>query len=71
MVNIPTLTPGLTIPLALEPVLKPGTVRRIPAQGLPVAKQPSKRGDLIVEFCIKFPDTLNDDQKETLRKCLP
>lgn len=71
MINVPTLTHGLTIPLPLEAVVKPGATRRIPAQGLPLAKQPAKRGDLVVEFSIKFPDALSDEVKETLRKCLP
>lgn len=69
-VQIPTLT-GRKIPLNLSEVIKPGSTRRIQGEGLPYAKQPSKRGDLIVEFDVKFPDRIPPGAKDILKDCIP
>lgn len=68
--NIPTLD-GKTLPLSITEVVKPTTTRRIPGQGLPLPKVPNRRGDLVVGFDIKFPDSLSQPTKEILRDCLP
>jgi len=52
-------------------IIKPTTTKRIQGQGLPLPKQPSRRGDLIVQFDIRFPDQLPASTKEILRDCLP
>uniref|UniRef100_A0A915HPD5 DnaJ homolog subfamily B member 13 n=1 Tax=Romanomermis culicivorax TaxID=13658 RepID=A0A915HPD5_ROMCU len=70
-VQVPTLTPGLSIPLPINEVIKPKCTKRIPGQGLPLSKQPSKRGDLIVEFDVQFPDNLTQTAKDELGKILP
>lgn len=69
-INVPTLN-NETIPLRIPEVVKPTTVRRIPGHGLPYAKEPSKRGDLIVNFDIKFPESLNESTRQILWDCLP
>ena len=69
-VNIPTLG-GRKIPLNLTEVVRPGSARRIQGEGLPFAKQPSKRGDLIIEFDIKFPDRIPPGAKDILKDCIP
>lgn len=69
-VNVPTLD-GTNIPLQISDIIKPNTVKRISGQGLPIPKQPSRRGDLIVAFDIKFPDHLPSGAKDILRDCLP
>jgi len=70
-VHVPTLD-GLAIPLVLtNDVIKPTTVKRFQGQGMPLPKQPSRRGDLIVQFDIVFPDQLPPATRDILRDCLP
>lgn len=69
-IHVPTLT-GRKIPLNVTEVIKPGSLRRIQGEGLPYAKQPSKKGDLIIAFDIKFPDKITQSAKEILRDCIP
>jgi len=45
-------------------------VRRLQGRGLPHPKEPSRRGDLIVSFDIKFPDQLTSSAKEILASIL-
>jgi DnaJ-class molecular chaperone len=56
--------------LQLNEVIKPTTEKRLVGDGLPIAKQPSNRGDIVVKFDIKFPDSLTADQKERLGSTL-
>ncbi|KAI7694038.1 DnaJ -like protein subfamily B member 1 [Sarcoptes scabiei] len=69
-VKIPTLTGG-TIAIQMKDVIKPNTQKRIAGEGLPFQKDTSKRGDLIVNFEIKFPDYLNESTRQILYDCLP
>ncbi|ESO86660.1 hypothetical protein LOTGIDRAFT_128634 [Lottia gigantea] len=69
-INIPTLD-GRQIPLNLSEVVKPQTVRRIQGEGLPHPKQPSKRGDLIIEFDIKFPSNISPSVRSKLKELIP
>ncbi|XP_063301830.1 dnaJ homolog subfamily B member 1 [Pelobates fuscus] len=68
--NIPTLE-GRTIPLVVKDIVSPGTKRRIPGEGLPLPKSPEQRGDLIVEFDIRFPERLPAASREVLERILP
>lgn len=52
-------------------VIKPTTVKRIGGKGLPFPKEPTHRGDLIVSFDIKFPDSIQHGAKEILSEILP
>jgi len=71
MVDIPTLT-GDKIPLNLaNEVIKPTTVKRIPGYGLPLSKEPSKKGDILVTFDIQFPEKLSQNTKDLLHDLLP
>lgn len=69
-IQVPTLS-GRKIPLNLMEIVGPGSQRRIQGEGLPYAKQPSKKGDLIIEFDIKFPDKISQSAREILRDCIP
>lgn len=68
-ISIPTLT-GERITHRISDVVKPTTTKRIPGQGLPHSKEPSRRGDLIVSFDIKFPDSLPEGSKQILSDVL-
>lgn len=70
-VDIPTPS-GATIQLKTgDSVVRPGEVRRICGEGLPYPKQPTKRGDLIVEFDVEFPERLSQDVRNRLAELLP
>ncbi|OTF78836.1 DnaJ molecular chaperone-like protein [Euroglyphus maynei] len=69
-VMVPTLD-SEEIPLRMNDVITPQTIRRISGRGLPYPKEPSKRGDLIVKFDIQFPTSLTNDQKRAIAELLP
>lgn len=68
--KVPTLT-GEVIPINIQnEVIKPVTVKRLQGRGLPYPKEPSKRGDLIVNFDITFPDNISKTAREILMDVL-
>lgn len=70
-IEVPTMS-GKSIPLHYtQEIIKPNTVRRIQGYGLPLPKEPSRRGDLIVNFDIKFPEFLSQSAKDILYDTLP
>jgi len=69
--NIPTLDPMRTIPLPVGDIVNPTTQKRIQGEGLPFPKQPTRRGDLIVNFDIEFPSFLTTRNKQALQDALP
>ncbi|XP_050164796.1 LOW QUALITY PROTEIN: dnaJ homolog subfamily B member 1-like [Myiozetetes cayanensis] len=69
-VSVPTLD-GRTIPMVFQDVLKPGVKRRIPGEGLPFPRCPEQRGDLVLEFDVKFPDRISPSAKTLLEQILP
>lgn len=71
IVEIPTLsTEKLPINLTNE-IIKPTTVKRIQGFGLPFPKEPTRKGDLLVNFDIKFPESLTQSAKDILYDTLP
>lgn len=71
IIDVPTLT-GEKIPVdMLNEIIKPTTSKRIVGQGLPMPKDATKRGDLIVNFDIKFPEHLAQSVKDILHDTLP
>ncbi|KAG2470350.1 dnaJ homolog subfamily B member 1b [Polypterus senegalus] len=69
-VNFPTLD-GRTLQVAFKDVIKPGLKWRIPGEGLPLPKCPERRGDLVLEFEVKFPDRIPQSTKDILGQLLP
>ncbi|VDN59879.1 unnamed protein product [Dracunculus medinensis] len=70
VVNVPTLD-GPSVPLRLSEVVKPNSAKRLTGQGLPNPKMAGRRGDLIVEFDVRFPDSITPAAKELLFNALP
>ncbi|KAM4528541.1 dnaJ homolog subfamily B member 5 [Odontesthes bonariensis] len=68
-VNVPTLDNRM-MPLPCSDVIKPGAVRRLRGEGLPLPKSPSKRGDLVVEFQVLFPDRIPPQSREIIKHSL-
>ena len=54
-----------------DEVVQPNTVKRIVGKGLPNPKDVNRKGDLIVNFDIQFPERLSDHLKDLFRKYLP
>ena len=69
-IQVPTLD-SRKKQIQLSEIISPTTEKRIAGEGLPYPKQTSKKGDIIVKFDIKFPDSLNAQQRETLNQVLP
>lgn len=58
----------LSVPLP-APMTSHAT-RTVAGEGMPLSKEPGKKGDLVVEFEVTFP-RLDDAQKAELKKLLP
>lgn len=69
-VRVPTLE-GEPVTLAIRDIVKPTTQKRLTGRGLPLPKEPLKRGDLIIQFDIQFPTTLPETTKQILADLLP
>jgi len=69
--EVPTLNGDKLRISTMQEIIKPNTVKRITGYGLPLPKDPSRKGDLLVAFDIKFPDKLSPSEKEILSDILP
>ncbi|CAM4466793.1 unnamed protein product [Leuciscus chuanchicus] len=69
-VNVPTLD-NRTVNLTTQDIVRPGMKRRVTGEGLPLPKSPDRRGDLIVEYEVKFPERLSQSAKDTIANVLP
>lgn len=58
----------LTIPIT--DIVKPGHEQIIPNEGMPISKEPGKKGKLRIKFEVKFPSRLSTDQKFDIRRVL-
>jgi len=68
-VNVSTLD-GRTLKIPVtEKTIYPGFTHRVAGEGMPI-KNTEKRGDLMIQFEVKFPERLSDEQKETISRCL-
>ena len=65
------LLDGMQVGLSSADIIKPTTTQIISGAGLPLPKQPTRRGNIIVEFDIQFPNSLPLDVKQSLRHKLP
>ncbi|XP_071799528.1 dnaJ homolog subfamily B member 4-like [Asterias amurensis] len=68
--RVPSINGG-TMSVACNEIIKPNSTKRVSGEGLPLPKQPSRKGDMIVNFDIVFPDYLNKSTKEVISDCLP
>ncbi|KAJ8001480.1 hypothetical protein DPEC_G00169930 [Dallia pectoralis] len=69
-VNAPTLD-GKTVTITTRDVVRPGMQRRITGEGLPLPKRPDRRGDLLVEYEVVFPERLSQSARDTIAQALP
>ncbi|XP_031128938.1 dnaJ homolog subfamily B member 4-like [Ipomoea triloba] len=59
---------NLTVPI--NSVINPNYEEVVAREGMPIPKEPSKRGNLRIKFTIKFPTRLTSDQKAGVKKLL-
>uniref|UniRef100_A0A672HIK9 DnaJ heat shock protein family (Hsp40) member B1b n=1 Tax=Salarias fasciatus TaxID=181472 RepID=A0A672HIK9_SALFA len=69
-VNAPTLD-GRSVTVSSTDIVQPGMKRRVSGEGLPYPKRPERRGDLIVEYEVKFPERLSQSARDTIGQVLP
>lgn len=69
-VKAPTLD-GRTITVNSRDIVKPGMKKRISGEGLPLSRCPEKRGDMILDFTVMFPEKLGQSTQATLKQILP
>ncbi|XP_031124457.1 dnaJ homolog subfamily B member 1-like [Ipomoea triloba] len=61
---------GRDLTVEISEIVKPGQEKVIPDEGMPISKEPGKKGNLRIKFDIKFPSRLSADQKCDLRRVL-
>jgi DnaJ family protein B protein 4 len=65
-----TTLDGRSLSVPIADIIQPGYEKVLPKEGMPIAKEPGKRGNLRIKFDIKFPTRLSNEQKSGIRKLL-
>jgi DnaJ family protein B protein 4 len=65
-----TTLDGRSLSVSIADIIQPGYEKVLPKEGMPIAKEPGKRGNLRIKFDIKFPTRLSNEQKSGIRKLL-
>lgn len=68
-VNLTTLD-GRLLNIPITEVINPGYEKVVQKEGMPIAKESGKRGNLRIKFEIKFPARLSPEQKQGLKRLL-
>jgi DnaJ-class molecular chaperone len=58
------------LPIAVNEIVSPGSTKVIPNEGMPTAKDPRVKGNLILQFAVDFPSELSVDQKNKIKAIL-
>ncbi|KAI3673443.1 hypothetical protein L6452_39562 [Arctium lappa] len=65
-----TTLDGRILMIPVTEIVKPGYELIYPNEGMPVSKEPMKKGNLVIKFDVKYPTTLTAKQKYFLEKAL-
>lgn len=68
-VNLMTLD-GRDLSIKVTDMVIPGYELVITKEGMPIAKEPGKKGNLIIKFDVKFPSRLTPGQRADIRRIL-
>ncbi|MCO5587357.1 hypothetical protein L7F22_041306 [Adiantum nelumboides] len=68
-ISLPLLD-GRTLAFVCTEIICPGYEKIIPNEGMPIAKEPGKKGNLRVRFDVKFPTHLSLEQRASIKKIL-
>lgn len=59
-----------SLEIQLTDIVKPGYEMVVPNEGMPISKEPSRKGNLRVKFDVKYPSRLTSEQKSDLKRVL-
>ncbi|KAJ0987673.1 hypothetical protein J5N97_006029 [Dioscorea zingiberensis] len=65
-----TTLDGRTLTIPINSVISPTYEEVVHGEGMPIAKEPSKKGNLRIKFQIRFPNRLTSDQKTGIKSLL-
>ncbi|KAK7362141.1 hypothetical protein VNO77_04244 [Canavalia gladiata] len=65
-----TTLDGRDLTIQVTDVVKPGYVMVVPNEGMPISKEPGKKGNLRIKFDVMFPSRLTTQQKHELKRIL-
>jgi DnaJ family protein B protein 4 len=65
-VNLTTLD-GRNLTIPINTVIHPNYEEVVPKEGMPIPKDPTKRGNLRIKFSVKFPTRLTAEQKAGIK----
>ncbi|XP_059641279.1 uncharacterized protein LOC132283357 isoform X2 [Cornus florida] len=65
-----TTLDGRNVVIPLTDIIKPGFELVVPNEGMPISKEPRKKGNLRIKFDVKYPSRLTTEQKSELRRVL-
>ncbi|EFJ36802.1 hypothetical protein SELMODRAFT_230025 [Selaginella moellendorffii] len=61
---------GRTLTIPINDIISPGYEKIVPREGMPIAKEPGRKGDLKIKFDVKFPTRLTPEQKAAVKRYL-
>ncbi|KAL6178119.1 hypothetical protein ACLB2K_049638 [Fragaria x ananassa] len=61
---------GRNLMIPLTDIIKPGAEMVVPNEGMPISKEPGRRGNLRIKFDVKYPSRLATEQKSDLKRVL-
>ncbi|KAK2965937.1 hypothetical protein RJ640_005353 [Escallonia rubra] len=61
---------GRNLMIPLTEIIKPGYELIVPNEGMPISKEPRKKGNLRIKFDVKYPSRLSSEQKSELRRVM-
>lgn len=65
-----TTLDGRSLSLPINSIIHPNYEEVIPREGMPIPKDPTKKGNLRIKFNIMFPSRLTSDQKAGIKRLL-
>ena len=65
-----TTLDGRSLSLPINSIIHPNYEEVIPGEGMPIPKDPTKKGNMRIKFNIKFPSRLTSDQKTGIKRLL-
>ncbi|KAK3754830.1 hypothetical protein QZH41_002146 [Actinostola sp. cb2023] len=69
VVDVPTLD-GRIISIPINDIVKPGYSKVVTDEGMPLSKNPQQKGNLSIQFDIRYPNHLSPEQKRLLKEAL-